>query len=309
MYRIAIAILLFNSIGCDALTGRTAARQARDEAKKAELKAFGAQMHAKSVASQAQARRKEIRILAWNIESDGSDPNVILEQLRASDMPEYDILALSEVPEEDAINFAYETWDRDNGKWGTTGGNDTLVLSWSNRFLLVRIGELKEYGGVELAPGNHCAPLYVHLSERATGQQFIVMNNHLARSNADLRTQQASALVEWARDQTLPVIAVGDYNMDYDFPTGEGNEAFAAILQDGVFKWIQPEKFVDTNWADGDGDGLDNYPDSMLDFAFVAGQAMDWNVTSRVVVRKGDFPDDEETSDHRPVLTVIGDRN
>lgn len=302
MYRIAIVILLISSIGCDSLTGRRAAIQARDEAKKAELKALASELQAKSTAIK---NSQEIRILAWNIESGGSDPSVIQQQLRASDMPEFDILALSEVPQVDAIDFAYENWDRYNGKWGTTGGNDTLVLSWSKRFELIRIDELKEYEGVEIAPGNHRAPLYVHLRETATDREFIVMNNHLARSNADLRTQQASALVEWARDQTLPVIAVGDYNMDYDFPTEKGNDAFAAMLHDGIFKWIQPEKFVDTNWADRDGDGLDNYPHSMLDFTFVAGPAMNWNVTSRVVVRKGDFPDDDKTSDHRPVLTVI----
>ena len=40
-----------------------------------------------------------------------------------------------------------------------------------------------------------------------------------------------------------------------------------------TWKWIKPEPLVDTNWADHDGDGDDDYPDSMLDFIFVAGAA------------------------------------
>ena len=79
------------------------------------------------------------------------------------------------------------------------------------------------------------------------------------------------------------------------------------MLHDGIYKWIQLEEFIDTNWAERGGDGVDDYPDSMLDFVFVAGPAMDWNVSSSVVVCDGDFPDDDKTNDHRPVLTIIGD--
>jgi hypothetical protein len=39
--------------------------------------------------------------------------------------------------------------------------------------------------------------------------------------------------------------------------------------------------------------------------AFVAGTAKDCNAPSRVIVRKGDFPDDERTADHRPVELVV----
>jgi hypothetical protein len=39
----------------------------------------------------------------------------------------------------------------------------------------------------------------------------------------------------------------------------------------------------------------------MLDFAFVAGPAKGWKAVCKVIVRDGDFPDDEATSDHRPI--------
>jgi len=39
----------------------------------------------------------------------------------------------------------------------------------------------------------------------------------------------------------------------------------------------------------------------MLDFVFTAQGARDWKAGAKVIVRPGDFPDDERTSDHRPV--------
>jgi hypothetical protein len=44
---------------------------------------------------------------------------------------------------------------------------------------------------------------------------------------------------------------------------------------------------------------------SILDFIFVAGPAQQWQAKSWVVVRPGDFPDSDETSDHRPVAGVV----
>ncbi len=243
-----------------------------------------------------------ISILAWNIESGGSNTETILLQLQS--MPPFNVLALSEVPATDASRLA-DYFGMQSGLAGTSNGDDCLVLAWSSRFRLVAGRDATQGHVQEFAPGWHSKPLAVHLQDSFTGRDFIVVNNHLARSDAILRSRQAELLVNWARDENLPIIAVGDYNMDYDFPTAKGNEAFAAMLTDGVYKWIKPKEFIDTNWADRNGDGVDDYPDSMLDFVFVAGPAMDWDVTAEVIVRAGDFPDDETTSDHRPVLTVV----
>ncbi|GAB5403917.1 MAG: hypothetical protein Aurels2KO_21480 [Aureliella sp.] len=208
-----------------------------------------------------------ISILAWNIESGGSSTRTILQQL-ASDMPKADILALSEVPPEDVSRFA-AYYPEGDGIACDSSGSDRLTIAWNDRFELVRRIKLNE---AEFAPGRHRAPLIVHLRETATERDFIVMNNHLARGNAELRTKQAQMMVDWARNQALPIVAVGDYNMDYDFPTQKGNEAFSAMLIDGIYKWVKPNVFVDTNWSDRDGDGKDNYPDSMLDFVLSQAQ-------------------------------------
>ena len=116
---------------------------------------------------------------------------------------------------------------------------------------------------------------------------------------------EAKALRLWAADQELPIIGIGDYNFDFDFPTRRGNPAFDEFHLDYVWYWVEPEKLVDTNWSDRDGDGIDDYPHSCLDFMFVAGKAKLWQSRSRVIVREGDFPDDDKTSDHRPVELVM----
>ena len=151
------------------------------------------------------------------------------------------------------------------------------------------------------------APLVVHLKHKVAGVEFLVMNNHLARGKATVRQKQATQLVQWARTQLMPVVALGDYNFDYVFETKKGNTAFSNKLKDNVWQWIKPEEWIDTNWYDNPKapDGKDDYPGSMLDFAFASGPAKAWEKSCRVIVRDGDFPDDERTSDHRPFELII----
>jgi endonuclease/exonuclease/phosphatase family metal-dependent hydrolase len=245
----------------------------------------------------------QLSVLAWNVESDGSDPETILKQIQA--LGQFDVIALSEVlPTTEAL------WKQafKNGAvvMSSSGGRDRLVIAYNaDAWELVRVLELDKYGDQVINPGNHRSPLIVHLKNRTTGYEFMLMNNHLARGKADVRTQQSVGISAWARDQTLPMLAVGDYNFDFDFRTKSGNESFRTFLAAGVWQWVEPKAWVDTNWDDRDGDGKDNYPDSMLDFVFVAGPAKAWQVECEAIVRAGDFPDDNKTSDHRPVIAKI----
>ena len=95
---------------------------------------------------------------------------------------------------------------------------------------------------------------------------------------------------------------MGDFNFDYSFERAAGNESFTEFMRDGVWDWIKPVPMIDTQWSDNNG--VDRYPDSLLDFVFVAGAAKDFLYDCEVVVKPGDFPDDEQTSDHRPVKLV-----
>ena len=83
--------------------------------------------------------------------------------------------------------------------------------------------------------------------------------------------------------------------MDLDFRQMKGNKAFDEMIKDDVWQWVKPKPLVDTQWSDDNG--KDRYPNSALDLAFVASAAKAWNPQCRVIVRDGDFPDSEATSD------------
>jgi len=153
----------------------------------------------------------------------------------------------------------------------------------------------------DLNNGTHRSPLYVRLRERESGFEFVFMTNHLARRNEKLRQAQAAGLREWARESNTPIIAAGDFNFDYSFKKQTGNDSFRVFMQDNIWKWIKPNPLVDTNWS---GDLKDAYPNSMLDFVSVANSAKELEASCRIVVRKGDFPDDDTTSDHRATQAV-----
>ena len=251
--------------------------------------------------SETGQKRSEwrLRILAWNVESEGSDPEVIAQQLRA--MGHYDVYGLSEVLPQAAQQFTAAPEGNYQAIVTRSGYNDRLQIIYdADRFELVRRLELSEIDN-----DRHRAPLVAHLRDRNSGREFMVMVNHLARGDADFRTKQAKLLVEWARNQTLPIVAVGDYNFDYVFATGTGNEGFKAMLRDNIFHWVRPVEWIDSNWFDPEPDGKDNFPGSLLDFVFLAGPATEWHAECRILVREGDFPDDERTSDHRPVEVIL----
>ena len=255
-----------------------------------------------------QASAEPIRILSWNIESGGSDPAIIVNQLR--DMGRYDAYCLQEVDGPDIGRITGGI----RGAFGKsyryiashTGRNDRLLIAYdAERFLLLEIRELFHYGDTPLNEWRHRSPLVLLLRDLRSKEEFYLMTVHLARGDAKFRQKQAIGLREWAASIKRPAIAIGDFNFDYGFAKQRGNRSFNNFLAPSSrWRWAKPDPLIDTNWSDRDGDGRDNYPDSMLDFAFVAGFE-NRDVRSRVIVRDSDFPDSEATSDHRPISVVI----
>ncbi|HBV63692.1 MAG TPA: hypothetical protein DEF45_11785 [Rhodopirellula sp.] len=251
-----------------------------------------------------QVPPNEVRLLAWNVESGGNDPAVISVQL--AEFIGYDVICLSEVSQHSFERYSSALANQYHEVHGKTGRADRLqIFVKKARYELLDSKELTQHRRHILNTGNHRSPLFVRIQDRNSSQQMIVMTNHLARGNADFRQQQAAGLREWARDQDVPVIALGDFNMDFDYRKMKGNAAFDEMVRDNVWSWLAPETFIDTNWSDRDGDGIDNYPDSMLDLAFAAGAAKEWGIECRVIVRPNDFPDDQTTSDHRPIELIF----
>ncbi|QEG23094.1 endonuclease/exonuclease/phosphatase family protein [Mariniblastus fucicola] len=243
-----------------------------------------------------------LKFLSWNVESEGSDPDTIVKEL--GELGRYDVIALTEVLPTAATDFCSAFGDDYNYLMSETGRSDRLMLIYNKQTLsFVRQFELHDIN----YKSRYRSPLVGHFKDLLSGKEILVMVNHLARGKAEMRQMQATKLVEWARDQTMPVVALGDYNFDYEFATRKGNEAFRLFMKDSIWKWIEPIELIDTNWYDDprQPDGKDDYPGSMLDFGFVAGPAKDWTTSCKVIVREGDFPDDEKTSDHRPFEVIV----
>ena len=252
--------------------------------------------------AQRSAVQRPLNLVAWNVESGGNDPKVIAEQMR--EFAGCDAIALNEVNSRSVEDYTAALGSNYRAFVSRTGRADRLAIIYdSSRFELLQSKEMVEYREHKLNDGYHRSPIYVRLKDRESGFEFIFMTNHLSRADIDLRQEQAAGLREWARNTNVLIIAMGDFNFDYSFSKRAGNESFSVFMRDGVWDWIKPDPMVDTQWSDDNG--VDRYPDSMLDFVFVAGAAKDFAYDCKVIVRPGDFPDDEQTSDHRPVKLIV----
>lgn len=280
---------------------------------------------------------QEFRVLAWNVESNRpnqppvSDAGVIAEQLTAllqAPATRSQLIALSEV-EPKTLPVLIEGATKGLGSeidivTSASGGfedTDSLALLVDRkRFAVEEAIELHRFAGIaanfnvmeadsdDLGALRARSPLAVRLLDRESNVKFWLIVNHLARGEEDLRTDQARMLVKWAAAHPEPVIAAGDFNFDYDFRTAQGNAGYQAMMEGNVWSWVKPDPLVDSNWSTDRNitdRKVDRYPDSLLDFIFVANQAREWQGTCTVIVRDGDFPDDNRTSDHRPILGVF----
>jgi hypothetical protein len=282
------------------------------------------------------AHAEEFRILAWNVESNRpgappvSDAGVISEQLAGLlGAPETraQIVALSEVEPKTMPVYKQavaEGLDTEvdfvtSASGGFKDADSLLLVVDAKRFAIEDVYEMHRYAGIsanfnvmdsdspEYGAVRARSPLVAKLRDKATSGTFWLIVNHLARGEADLRVEQAKALKKWAEDHAgEPIIAAGDFNFDYDFKTQKGNAAYDAMMDGGVWQWLKPDPLIDSNWAENrNNPGHDRYPDSILDFVFVANAARNWKGESDVIVRPGDFPDTDKTSDHRPIIATF----
>lgn len=285
----------------------------------------------------AVASAEPFRLLAWNVESNRpesravSDPAVIASQLEGFERdPETrsGLVVLSEVEPRTVPLFRAAAAKGYGGNLeailSASGGyrdcDSLLVLVDTERFHVEETCELHRYAGIA---GNMLvaedgadagtlrarSPLALRIRDRRGGRMFWLVAVHLARGEESLRKEQSRMLCRWADDRVEPVILAGDCNFDFDFHSRRGNDAWREFVESGVWLWLEPDPLVDTNWSDDrtapPGERRDRFPDSILDFVWVANEARSWRGVSDVVVRPGDFPDDDTTSDHRPVVAVF----
>ena len=206
-----------------------------------------------------------LKFLSWNVESEGSEPATIVKQL--GKIGQYDVIALTEVLPQAAGDFCEAFGDDYQYVMSETGRNDRMMLIYNTGSLkFVRKFELHDIN----YKSKYRSPLVVHFKDLLSGNELLVMVNHLARGSAETRQIQAKKLVEWARNESMPIVALGDYNFDYVFDTRKGNEGFRLFLKDNIWEWVEPVEMVDTNWYDdpGDPDGKGRLPWQHVGFRF-----------------------------------------
>jgi len=238
-----------------------------------------------------------LKVVSWKVESGDSDPQTLTQRVRA--FQGVDLWGFSKV-QGDAVAAALEAaaehgenanFDRVLGT--TRGGDRLLVVFNSGRFQKVAHFELSEIN----IEGRVRAPLVAHFREAPAGREFLFMVNHLYRRSPEGRHEQARLLNSWARAQTLPVVAVGDYNFGWSVTNGDNDHVlgYDRLTRGGVFAWARPQTLVRSQCSF----------DSVLDFVFTAGGASGWQGSSEILAVPGDCPDDAERSDHRPVQAVF----
>ena len=176
--------------------------------------------------------QQPLHIVSWNVESDGNDPAVIAGEL--TELGSFDIFALQEVRPENIGRYG-DAIRRKYGKGyryfaSSTGRSDRLMIAFdSNRLRLLEIRELFYFGTERLNDFRHRSPLVCEFECLPTNTRFFFLTVHLARGDEELRQEQARGLREWARAKRAPVIASGDFNLDFDFNTKRGNKAFVEM--------------------------------------------------------------------------------
>jgi endonuclease/exonuclease/phosphatase family metal-dependent hydrolase len=232
-------------------------------------------------------------VVGWNLESGAADPAYLSGFI--ADFQGVDLWGFSEVEAGDVPTYAAACAAGEGGRQfsfivGTTGWSDRLAIVFNaDKLELVSSHELV---GLRAVTGR--APLYGVFKQKSTGAQFIFMVNHLHRTNAAKRMEQAVGLEKWAKAQSVPAVLVGNYNFDVAVGTRAGNAAFAAMTDEGVFRWVEPAPFRATHKGG-----------SVLDFVFLSGPATAWAAKAEVVTLADDAVDTLSGSDHRPVLAEV----
>ena len=261
-----------------------------------------------------------VRMLFWNIEAHGSDTDEVERLVKQK--KDVDVWGFCEVESrgelreiEEAIESERDDVDFES-KLGSAGSNPAgpirLAISYNkNRFR--KIGDFQELSMVEVSNGNRPS-LFVTLEGKATGQRFIFMVNHLSRGNLRNNTRQSKIINQWARQQDLPVVMMGDLNQDFPIDPNDTNPnhptrpvprpGFFDLQSGNQFFWLQPEELRKTQH--------DDRFNSILDFVMIHNAPIGWKGTSTILEVEGDepadendFDDDDESPDHRPVDAVF----
>jgi hypothetical protein len=258
----------------------------------------------------------QIKVISWNLQSDQSSDDFVAAQ--AAQKGVIDIWGLSEVRDQETLTTFENAIEEATGieytsKLSEAGSRDRLAILFNATVFnaidvtpgdqsLDPFFEIKE---VQVTPGLRPG-LAVLLEGRRTGQRFFLVANHFkccgGQSNIATRVAQAEALNAFANSQSLPVMAIGDFNTPTPVSGDVIPDALHTMTVEGPFQWVKPGVLVPTEDTG-----------SVLDYLLVANPVEGWTGTATILRRAGNnaaqpgdpFVDTAESTDHRPVLGVF----
>ena len=234
------------------------------------------------------AETVQLRVISWNMESGDSSRSFLRGQM--AQKHNVDIWGLSEV-KPNAFRAFRQAHADGGGHFdivrGTTGNDDRLAVIFnSDKFALLGQEELT---AIQRGRSGLRAPLVAHLRHRTSNIELLFMVNHLLRGDAGnnrdqrQRIEQAQMLNEWAANQVLPAIIVGDFNADFNVEHGDSGDRaplFDELIRDDHLYWVRPTTLLRTQFE----------YDSVLDFVFLVNRDVlpGLTGTSRILNREGD---------------------
>lgn len=126
------------------------------------------------------AANSDLKILSWNIESDGNSPEVIAKHLKTFNG--HSIVALQEVRPENESRYTTALGATKKSLISNSGRSDRLMIVYdTNRLELLSSSEPSDYQDFKLNDGNHRSPLIAVFRDQVTGKEFTLLTVHLAR--------------------------------------------------------------------------------------------------------------------------------
>ncbi len=238
-----------------------------------------------------------LRVVTYNVESGGAEATTTAENIAT--IQGESLWGFTECESQAWLDTFAAAAD-DGGQdfrtiLGTTGYSDRLGIAYDAGVL--QLESYEELHAINLG-GTARAPLVATFVHLPTDTRFLFMVNHLWRTDAGARHEQAELLNTWAQTVALPVIAVGDYNFDWAVEGGETDHdpGYDNLVAGGVWRWVRPEVLINTQCSG----------DAILDFVFVAGGALDWDASSEILLTGNvHCQPSVQRPDHRPVAATF----
>ena len=260
---------------------------------------------------------EEFRAIFWNMHSGNSSASFLGGQM--ADKEDIDFWGLSEVRNQAAVDAFVAALEAEHpdaefvSKISEDGRSDRLAIiyrsdrltpvSYSGSAVVDDIGDnFFEVDNINV--GGTIRPALGIQLKSASGQMVVALVNHWkccgGSKNRERRKKQAIQMNSFAvQTPGMPIVSGGDFNISLN-GRGRTDDAFMTLMQ--MWEYKEPQQQDIGTFRSG----------SVLDAVFVANRVQGWESSTSILRRKDNkvattrtFSDNNQTTDHRPLLLVI----